>query len=78
MKIDVKFNLLEENPVEAFSEAVVVETGGPGHGIPAGGKTGQVLCKVSDKDYDVEWADPKIPKEYGLITYDQNKTITVS
>ena len=28
-----------------------------GHGIPAGGTSGQVLKKESDADYDVEWAD---------------------
>ena len=78
MKIDVKFSVLEEKPVEAFSEAVVIETGGTGRGIPAGGKAGQVLCKVSDKDFDVEWSDIKIPEQYGLITYNQNKTITVT
>lgn len=26
--------------------------------LPPGGTTGQVLTKVSDADYDVEWADP--------------------
>lgn len=43
-----------------------------------GGKTGQYLRKVSDEDGDVEWADLEIPKEYGLITYDQDKTITIT
>lgn len=49
-----------------------------GHGIPAGGKAGQFLCKQSDEDYDVAWADFEIPKEYGLVTYDQDKTITIT
>ncbi len=47
-------------------------------GIPPGGKAGQFLCKKSDKDYDVEWADFKIPEQYGLVTYDQDKTITIT
>jgi hypothetical protein len=46
------------------------------NGIPAGGKAGQYLCKQSDTDYDVVWAD--IPEQYGLVTYDQNKTITIT
>lgn len=28
-----------------------------GAGVPAGGKAGQVLVKVSDADYDTEWQD---------------------
>lgn len=48
------------------------------NGIPAGGKVGQFLCKKSDADYDVEWADFEIPEQYGLVTYDQNKTITIT
>lgn len=47
-------------------------------GIPAGGKAGQYLRKKSDADYDVEWADFEIPTEYGLITYNQDKTITIT
>ncbi len=51
---------------------------GSGAGVPAGGKKGQVLCKMSDADGDVGWADPEIPEEYGLITYDQDRTITIT
>ena len=47
-------------------------------GIPPGGKAGQFLCKKSDEDFEVEWADFEIPKEYGLVTYDQDKTITIT
>lgn len=47
-------------------------------GIPAGGKAGQYLCKKSDDDYDIEWSDLKIPEQYGLVTYDQDKTITIT
>lgn len=47
-------------------------------GIPDGGKAGQILRKKSDEDYDTEWADFEIPEQYGLVTYDQNKTITIS
>lgn len=59
---------LEENP----------PTGGTINGIPAGGKAGQILKKASDKDFDVEWGDFEIPEQYGLITYDQDKTITIT
>jgi hypothetical protein len=31
--------------------------GGTGHGIPAGGTTGQILTKTSGTDYDADWAD---------------------
>lgn len=56
-----------------------VETaGGAINGIPPGGKAGQFLCKQSDDDYDVGWADFKIPEQYGLVTYDQDKTITIT
>ena len=55
-----------------------IETGSVGNGIPAGGKTGQLLVKKSDADYDCEWQDLTIPEQYGLVTYDQDKTITVS
>lgn len=51
--------------------------GATGSGLPNGGKAGQYLRKKSDADGDVEWADIEIPKEYGLVTYDQNKTITI-
>lgn len=53
-------------------------TGGGGAAVPSGGKAGQYLRKVSDADGDVEWADLEIPQEYGLITYDQDKTITIT
>ena len=33
--------------------------GGTGHGIPAGGTTGQVLAKSSNASYDAEWTDPQ-------------------
>lgn len=46
--------------------------------IPAGGEAGQYLCKKSDNDYDVEWTDLVIPEQYGLVTYDQDKTITIT
>lgn len=55
---------LKENPIES--------------GVPAGGKAGQYLQKRSDADGDVVWADITIPQEYGLVTYNQNKTITIS
>ena len=32
--------------------------GEAGHGVPAGGLTGQMLFKKSDDDYDTDWQDP--------------------
>ena len=51
---------------------------GPGSGLPTGGRTGQVLYKKSDEDYDTAWGDVVIPEQYGLVTYDQDKTITIT
>lgn len=53
-------------------------SGGVVNGIPSGGKAGQFLCKNSDEDYDVSWKDFEIPDEYGLVTYNQDKTITIT
>lgn len=53
-------------------------TGGTGAFLPSGGKAGQLLYKKSDDDFDVEWRDLEIPEQYGLVTYDQDRTITVS
>lgn len=47
-------------------------------GIPPGGKAGQYLRKRTDADGDVEWANLEIPEQYGLVTYDQDKTITIT
>ena len=49
-----------------------------GGGVPSGGKTGQLLYKNTDEDYDVKWEDLIIPEQYGLITYDQDRTITIT
>lgn len=38
-------------------------SGGTGHGIPAGGTTGQVLAKSSDTSYEAEWVDPQAGPE---------------
>lgn len=43
--------------------------------LPEGGTVGQVLTRTEN---GAEWADITIPKEYGLVTYDQDRTITVS
>lgn len=47
-------------------------------GVPPGGKAGQYLRKKSDADGDVVWSDLEIPEQYGLVTYDQDKTITIT
>lgn len=64
--------------IEELEKNGTGSTGGTAHGIPTGGKAGQILCKKSDADYDVEWADFEIPEQYGLVTYDQDKTITIT
>lgn len=56
----------------------MLNKGGAANGIPAGGKAGQLLCKKTDADFDVEWCDFKIPAEYGRVTYDQDRTIKIS
>ena len=38
-------------------------SGGTGHGIPAGGTTGQVLAKSSNTSYEAEWVDPQAGPE---------------
>lgn len=38
-------------------------SGGAGHGIPAGGTTGQVLAKSSNTSYEAEWVDPQAGPE---------------
>lgn len=56
----------------------LLNKGGAANGIPAGGKAGQLLCKKTDADFDVGWCDLKIPAEYGLVTYNQDRTLTIS
>lgn len=70
-----KPNLLQDDPTKG--DYIKGKNKFPGH-IPPGGKTGQYLRKKSDADQDVEWADFEIPQEYGLISYDQDKTITIT
>lgn len=54
------------------------KNGGFTGGIPSGGKAGQILYKKSDEDFDAEWGDLRIPQEYGLVTYTQDRTITIT
>ena len=81
--------VITENTVDCYNSELATEEyvrkkiaelggGSGGHGIPSGGKAGQYLCKQSDKDYDVVWCDLVIPEQYGLVTYDQDKTITIT
>ena len=61
---------------EAISAAVAAYLEeNPVDPLPEGGSPGQVLTKTED---GAGWEDITIPKEYGLVTYDQDKTITVS
>lgn len=63
---------------DGTKDSVVFEVPYSPNGVPAGGKAGQYLRKKSDADLDVEWADLVIPEQYGLVTYDQTKTITIT
>lgn len=63
---------LWQQALDAANQAMMMK------GIPPGGKKGQFLCKQSDEDHDVAWSDLVIPEQYGLVTYDQDKTITIT
>lgn len=43
--------------------------------LPEGGEIGEVLTMT---DEGAAWAPVTIPKEYGLVTYSQDKTITIT
>jgi hypothetical protein len=40
--------------------------GEPGVGVPLGGLAGQILRKVSNTDYETEWADPEVIEDVSL------------
>lgn len=66
-------------PDDVYNQIMeLLNKGGVANGLPPGGKAGQFLRKKSDSNFDVEWGDFEIPSEYGLITYDQDKTITIT
>lgn len=66
-------------PPDVYAQIMeLLSKGGAQNGIPAGGKAGQLLYKKSDKDFDVEWRDLQIPEQYGLVTYDQDKRLTIT
>lgn len=72
---------LEKNGVSSEQIAIAVNdylSKNPVSGVPPGGKTGQYLRKQSDADGDAVWSDLEIPEQYGLVTYDQDKTITIT
>lgn len=78
--LEKRMKAIEENGVSEEQLAIAVEAYLSKNpiGVPSGGKAGQYLRKKSDTDRDVEWADFEIPQEYGLITYDQDKTISIT
>lgn len=41
-----------------MSEKVYVQVGVKGRALPAGGESGQILQKASDKDFDLIWTTP--------------------
>lgn len=62
--------------LEAISAAVAAYLEeNPVDPLPEGGTVGQVLTRTEN---GAEWADITIPKEYGLVTYSQDKTITIT
>lgn len=67
-----------DEQIAAAVEAYLKEHPPESAGVPSGGKAGQYLRKVSDDDGDVEWADFEIPSEYGLVTYDNTQTLTIT
>jgi hypothetical protein len=78
--LEKRMEAIEETGVseEQLAKAVEAYLSKNPVGVPNGGKAGQYLRKKSDTDRDVEWADFEIPQEYGLITYDQDRTITIT
>ena len=40
-----------------------------GAGVPAGGRTGQVLMKKTDSDYETEWADIELPPDASGVSF---------
>lgn len=78
--LEKRMKKIEESGVseEQLAKAVEAYLSKNPVGVPSGGKAGQYLRKKSDTDRDVEWADLEIPEQYGLVTYDQDKTITIT
>ena len=78
--LEKRMKAIEENGVseEQLAKAVEAYLSKNPVGVPTGGKAGQYLRKKSDANQDVEWADLEIPEQYGLVTYDQDKTITIT
>lgn len=70
----------EDPPEDVYNQIMELlnKSGHVGVGVPPGGKAGQILKKRTDKDYEIEWGDFEIPEQYGLVTYDQDKTITIT
>lgn len=78
--LEKRIKKMEEDGVseEQLAKAVEAYLSKNPVGVPSGGKAGQYLRKKSDVDRDVEWADLEIPKEYGLISYNQDRTMTIT
>lgn len=67
--------VVNETTVEVASTGL---TGPAGSGVPAGGTTAQALVKVSDDDFDTEWADVATgPGGGSTVTVDADGTLVV-
>ena len=63
--VDVESAYYAQQIIDGYWSAKGINTGGPatgpqgipGEGVPAGGRTGQVLKKKSDGDYDTAWGE---------------------
>jgi len=63
--------IVNTNPVKVLanqeSTVIKIAEGPRGVGIPTGGSTNQVLRKVSNTDYDLEWANAFTPSPTYVI-----------
>ncbi len=51
------------------------DIGGTAYGLPIGGTTGQILAKIDNTNYNVEWIDNFAPKLQHIVKLGQDMTI---